>query len=318
MPTTMADLITRVRAEIGDPLQPFRTSALGDGRTLVYDLPKQQISSITSAMLVNGASLTSLVDASAATAWSGATAYTTGALVTYQSGFYQAAQSSTNQVPTNATYWTSITASAYTINDAQGQISLGAFLPSNATLIIAGQSWSLFNDAELTVYITESLSQHMFGAKVTERLRDFQGHIDYRQTHKGLSNIPVIEVPLVVMLSTINVLWTLANDAASDVNVSTAEGTTIDRSAQYQQIMSQIMAMTARYQDLCGQLNVGLYRAETLQLRRTSLTTGRLVPIFVSREYDDHHPPRRELPPIDSRNEDNSGIPNPIWNGMGY
>jgi hypothetical protein len=304
MPTTMTDLITRVRAEIGDPAQPFRTSALGDGRTQVYDLPKQQIGVITTGMIIDGASITNLVDTSAATMWSNAASYTTGNLVTYQTGTYQAAQSSTNQLPTNATYWTNITSTAYIINDALGQMTLGVPLPNN--------------DTELMVYITESLTQHMFGARIVERLRDFQGHIDYRETHKNISNLPAIEVPLVVMLSTINVLWTLANDAASDVNVSTAEGTTIDRSAQYQQIMSQIGALTGRYQDLCGQLNVGLYRMETLQLRRTSLTTGRLVPIFAPREYDDHHLPQRELPAIDKRNEDNSGIANPIWNGQGF
>jgi hypothetical protein len=120
------------------------------------------------------------------------------------------------------------------------------------------------------------------------------------------------------MLSTINTFWTLANDTATDFNISTAEGTNIDRTSQYGQIMGQIAALTERYQQLCGQLNVGIYRMETLQLRRTSYTTGRLVPGYASREYDDHRWPTRELPPIDKRYEDNSGIPDVIWNGQGY
>ena len=73
--------------------------------------------------------------------------------------------------------------------------------------------------------------------------------------------------------------------------------------------MNQISAMTDRYQEFCGQLNVGVFRMETLQLRRTSQTTGRLVPIFEPREYDDPRWPQRELPPIDKRNVDNSGNP---------
>lgn len=318
MPITMTDLIARVRAEIGDPAQPFRTTALGDGRTQLYDLPKQQVSAVTTAEIVSGASITNLTDASSATPWSGTTAYTTGQFVTYNNSFYQAVQASTGQIPTNATYWTNVTASVYTINDALGQMYLGAFLPNNATLIVAGNSWSLFSDTELTVYCTDALNQHCFGQRITERLRDFMGHIDYRETQKNLATLPAIEVPLVVMLATVNVFWTLANDVSSDVNVTTAEGTSIDRSAQYSQIMSQIGALTARYQDLCGQLNVGLYRAETLQLRRTSHTTGRLVPVFAPREYDDHKFPVRELPPVDRRYEDNSGIANPIWNGQGF
>src|SRR6185312_4399862 len=118
MPTTMTDLIARVRAEIGDPPQPFRTTALGDGRTQIYDLPKQQIMAISTAEIVSGASLTVLADASAALPWSSTTAYTTGAMVTYQDSFYQASQPSTNQLPTATAYWTDISASSYVIDDA--------------------------------------------------------------------------------------------------------------------------------------------------------------------------------------------------------
>ena len=117
------------------------------------------------------------------------------------------------------------------------------------------------------------------------------------------------------MLSTINVFWTLANDTATDFNISTAEGTHIDRTSQYNQLMSQIQAMTQRYQDHCGQLNVGVFRAETLQLRRTSYSTGRLVPLFQPQEIDDHQFPVRELPPVDGRYQDNSGISTPYWAG---
>lgn len=318
MPVTMTDLISRVRAEIGDLPQPFRTTALGDGRTQLFDLPKQQIQAITEAAIISGASFTSLTDCSAATAWSTATAYTTGALVTYQGGYYQAAQNSTGQAPSNATYWTNITTTAYVINDTLGQIQLGAFLPNNATLIIAGNSWSLFSDAELSTYLTDACNQHFFGRTIKERFRTVQGFIDYRENPVNISNVPAIEVPLLVILATINVFWTLANDTATDFNIQTAEGTSIDRTTQYNQIMSQIQGMTLRYQELCGQLNVGIYRAETLTLRRVSRTTGRLVPVFTSREYDDHHYPQRQIVPVDKRYEDNSGIIDPIWNGNGF
>jgi hypothetical protein len=224
-------------------------------------------------------------------------------------------QNNTNRTPTNATYWLNITAVAYTINDGMGQLQLGTFLPNNATLIMAGVSWSLFTDTELTAYIGDSVNQHCFGRTIKTRMLDFRGFTDYPEEPIGLDNLPPIEVPLVVMLCVINVFWTLANDVASDVNVHTSEGTTIDRSAQYGQIMSQIQAMTQRYQELCGQLNVGVYRAETMTLRRVSRTTGRLVPVFTEQEYDDHTFPTRQLPPIDKRYEDGSGIPNRFFAG---
>ena len=229
--------------------------------------------------------------------------------------FYQCAVANTGQPLTNTTYWTNITATAYVINDTLGQIQLGVPVANNATLVMAGNSWSMFSDTELTTYISDALNQHCFGREIQERFRDMMGFITYRDTPLTVSNLPAIEVPLVVMLATINTFWTLANDTASDFNISTAEGTNIDRTSQYRQIMSQIQSLTERYQELCGQLNVGVYRAETLQLRRSSYTTGRLVPVFKSREMDDHRWPTRQLPPIDHRYDDNSGDPTPVWGG---
>ena len=231
MPTRLTDLIARVRAEIGDPSQPFRTTALGDGRTQWYDLPKQEIQAITEAAIVNGASFTNLTDCSAALPWSGTTAYSPGTFVTYDGGFYQCATGNTGHTPGSDGDWTNITAVAYIINDQLGQIQLGQPVPNNATLIMAGTSWSLFSDAELTVYVTDALNQHCFNRTITERLRDARGFIDYRETPITVSNLPAIEVPLVVMLATINTFWTLANDTASDFNISTAEGTNIDRTS---------------------------------------------------------------------------------------
>jgi len=135
---------------------------------------------------------------------------------------------------------------------------------------------------------------------------------------KALGSLPAIEEPLVTMLAVINCLWALANDLATDTDIQTAEGTNINRTAVYRQVRQQIDALTDRYQTWCGQLNVGLFRIETLKLRRVSQRTGRLVPLFVPREYDDHRYPTRELPPIDTQYEDNSGIVSPLWQGQGW
>jgi hypothetical protein len=51
-------------------------------------------------------------------------------------------------------------------------------------------------------------------------------------------------------------------------------------------------------------LNVGLHRIEVSTLRRESRTTGRLVPLYVPREFDDYSWPERILPPIDSRHSE--------------
>lgn len=212
---------------------------------------------------------------------------------------------------------TLVSGTDYTINDTLGQLQLAAAPPNNSTLIIVGQCWAMFSDAELSTFIVDAVNEHCHGRSDTERFRSAQGWNSYRDNPLTLANLPAIEVPLIADLATVNTLWSLATDMASDANIQTAEGTTIDRATRYRQIMGQISALTARYQDYCAQLNVGMYRAETQQLRRTSTRTGRLVPVFKPREYDDHRLPQRELPPIDGSYGDNSGVPSPIWSGWG-
>lgn len=266
----MSELISRIRSEIGDPLQPFLTTTLGDGFTEVYDLPKMRVDSLT-VNVQNGAQLTTLNPAT-----------------------------------------------DYSLDTENGIITLTNAVPFGASLIMQGQAWGLFTDDELAIYLNDSINQHTFNRTIDERTRTRQGFITYRRIPMELSNLPMIEEPLLIMLCTINVMWVLANDAATDANVQTAEGTNIDRISRYQQLMGHIADLQERYEKYCGELNVGAFRMETLKLRRVSRTTGRLVPVYVDREYDEHVWPRREVPPIDGQWEDNSGVPSPLWNAQGF
>jgi hypothetical protein len=315
----MAELSTvlmRVRMEIGDPPQPFRSTGVGDGQTVLFDLPKQELcEGSLEVVYIQGATQTSLTDYTRAQPWNSALPYTTGTAVTFQTGFFVALQNSTGEQPVSGgnAFWQDVTALAYTVNANLGKIMMGAPIPLNALLIVAGKSWALFSDLELYHIILESVAQHTYAQVIEERYRDAHGFIDFRETPKMLQLLPGIEEPLVIMLSVINAFWALANDAATDSNINTAEGTNVDRTTRYQHLIQQISLMKDRYEEYCAQLNVGLYRWETLPLRRVSKTTGRLVPLFKPQEYDDHRWPKRLIPPVDSRNEDNSGVPSPLW-----
>jgi hypothetical protein len=218
---------------------------------------------------------------------------------------------------TVTTLQTAPNGSDYTADYENGQLLLTVAPANSSTLLVTGQCWSLFTDSDLTQLCMDSVYQHCYQQYITERFRDNFGFITYRETAKNLNNIPQVEQPLLIMLSVINALWVLATDTASDVDIQTAEGTTINRAQRYTQIMGHIAELTQRYQDFCGELNVGLFRSETLNLRRVSKWTGRLVPIFRDREYDDHRWPVRELPQIDKRDEDQSGLPSPLWQSQG-
>lgn len=208
----------------------------------------------------------------------------------------------------------------YVLSPAEGAILLinpdYSPLKHGQTLIVRGRSEGMFSDQELERYVGDAVNQHTYGRSVTRRYRDSHGHIRYELTPIGLENLPAVEEPLIAYLAAINVLWTLATDASTDIDVSTAEGTFVPRSQRYRQVMEHVGELQSRYNHLAQQLNVGLARIEMFQLRRVSRTTNRLVPLFQAREYDDTSKPQRLLPQIDGDTyDDESGIPSPLFPG---
>lgn len=207
----------------------------------------------------------------------------------------------------------------YAMNYQEGRIfltGLPAPLPQGDTLVVSGQASGMFSDEELAVFINDAVRQHVNGRRVETRFKDSNGFIKYVLVPMDLSNLPDIEGTLVAVRATVDALWALATDASTDIDISSADGTTVPRSQRYQQLREQIDGMTARYNQLCAMLNIGLNAIEMSKIRRVSRTTNRLVPIFEDREYDDYELPRRQLPPIDHREEDESNLSSPILGGM--
>lgn len=188
-------------------------------------------------------------------------------------------------------------------------------LATGDVLFIQGNSYSLFTDADLTTIISDAMALHTNGRTIQTRSRDANGFIVFSEIPVMLANLPDIEVQLVAILATIEAFWQLSSDAATDIDIQTSEGTFVPRTQRHIHILQQIDMLTERYEELCALLGIGLYRIEVSTLRRTSKTTNRLIPVYKPREYDDNNPPQRELPHIDSRDEDTSGIPSPATGG---
>jgi|SRR5690242_10292721 len=207
----------------------------------------------------------------------------------------------------------------YMLNTQEGRIFLiGAPspLPQGDNLIVSGQAGGMFSDQELEMFINDAVLQHTQGRFVKTRFKDSSGFVRYVNNPMDLSNLPAVEGTLVALRASVDALWALATDASTDIDISSADGTTVPRSQRYRQLRQQIDGMTERYNQLCAMLNVGLNRIEMSKIRRVSKTTGRLVPVFADREYDDYELPTRQLPPIDVRDADDSNIPSPIFGGM--
>ncbi len=207
----------------------------------------------------------------------------------------------------------------YTVATREGRIifrdGIGV-LPLGAVVIVEGTAGGMFDDEELSIHLHDAVLQHCSDRVITVRYRSKEGFYRYDDEPLGIANLPEVEELPLATLAAVNALWALVTDAASDVDINTAEGTHISRSQRYTQLLSQIENLETRYRELCQQLNVGLYRIEQSTLRRVSRYNNRLVPVFTSREYDDSAYPTRQLPPIDKRNEDPSGIPAPVISGL--
>lgn len=206
----------------------------------------------------------------------------------------------------------------YELQDTQGRIVLLGDLdplPAGVVLSVTGVGQGMFSYSELQRFGREAVVMHCSKRYTEARAMDAHGFVQYVETEASLANLPEIEELPVVLLGVVQALWALATDSATDVDIDTAEGTHIDRGQRFGQIMTMIDANSQRYQDICQQLNIGMWRIEMLDLRRVSRTTSRLVPIYREREYDDYGGAVRQLPPIDHPHDDTSNIPNPGFGG---
>ncbi|MEV6309982.1 hypothetical protein AB0M10_15455 [Streptomyces sp. NPDC051840] len=270
---TLAGIIDRVRAEIGDVGSPFVDTFLGGDELASYDLSETGVTEVAARVSVPPGTVDLVADVD------------------------------------------------YVLDPGQGRIVLVAPeyspLRHGQTLIVRGVAEGMFTDADLERYIGDAVEQHVYGRELTTRYRDARGFIRYERVPVSLENLPAVEEPLLAALASIGVMWTLATDASTDIDISTAEGTFVPRTQRYRQLIAHIGEVQQRYNTLAQQLNVGLGRIEMFTARRVSRTTNRLVPVFRGREYDDTSRPVRLLPPVDgSAYDDESGVPSPAYPGL--
>ena len=159
-----------------------------------------------------------------------------------------------------------------------------------------------------------------------QRFIDSNGFRQYLYSDATVDTIAPVEHHLVALLAAVEALEVISSDIAYDIDVSTAEGTSLPRSQRFRNIGQLIATKQMRYDDLCNKLGVGLNRIEVFTVRRVSRSNGRLVPVFVNKEYDERglgaNTPLRVLTP---RNKGITGEgfdqPDPrayYSNGSGY
>lgn len=271
---TEAQIIERVRLELGDLTEPFRVSIRGTGGQDDFDIPARNILPQTLKVF---------------------------------------------QIHGDDSITDYVLDVDYTVDSKNGIITFTEAPYEDARILIEGNSFGIFSDAELSHFVHDAIAQHLKDRNVEKRYRDGRGFIKYDRMPMELEDLPPEENILVSLLATVEALWALATDASLDIDVQTAEGTSLPRGQRWRQLTAQIDLLTEKYKDLSLMMGVGLFAPEVLTMRRVSRTTGRLVPIFQAKEYDETGPPIRKTPPAHTRDSDPDGPHSPWFSGgWGY
>lgn len=176
-----------------------------------------------------------------------------------------------------------------TIEEGVGVLTFATgYIPANNAVVkIYGQAYRYFTDSEISYYINTAFFQHAGHTTDTNGARISQ-----------VSLLPPLdEYPLVLLASTM-ALYTLATDAAFDIDIISPDGVSIPRSERFRQLNEMVEIRKAQYKELCAMLGVGLYRIEVASLRRISRLTNKYVPIYRPQEIDDWSIPQRVSLPM--------------------
>ena len=167
------------------------------------------------------------------------------------------------------------------VEEQSGMVVLAVAPIPGYNVVISGTAFKYFTTSEISQYINTAFIQHAGSTT------DSNGS---RATLLSLAGIE--EYPLILLASTM-ALYTLATDAAFDIDIISPDGVSIPRSERFRQLSEMITARKEQYRELCNLLNIGLHRIEVFNLRRISRLTNKLVPIYRPQEIDDASLPQR-------------------------
>ena len=167
------------------------------------------------------------------------------------------------------------------VEEQSGMVVLAVAPIPGYNVVISGTAFKYFTTSEISQYINTAFIQHAGSTT------DSNGS---RATLLSLAGIE--EYPLILLASTM-ALYTLATDAAFDIDIISPDGVSIPRSERFRQLSEMINSRKEQYRELCNLLNIGLHRIEVFNLRRISRLTNKLVPIYRPQEIDDASLPQR-------------------------
>ena len=167
------------------------------------------------------------------------------------------------------------------LDSRHGVVMFRELHPAGTVINLAGITFRYFNDNDIDVFCKEAIAEHSSGS------------LDLYGVQMTLDRMPTVQHHVVALRATVLALWALVSDAAFDIDIYAPDGVNIPRSERFRQLMELIGAKQGEYDSLSKALNIGLFRIEVFTFRRVAKLTNRLVPLYMTQEYDDPRPPTR-------------------------
>lgn len=174
--------------------------------------------------------------------------------------------------------------SGFVLDSRNGVLKLEDPMAYASGLLVHGYHVDWFLDTDLEFYAQFTLTEHLAvrpGAVV--------------------GDLSTAEIDTIAMGTVVYSLWSLMTELGLEIDTSSPEGMMIPAHQRFQQVYQMWQVWKQRYDNNCAMLNIGLNRISVTELRRVARLTGRLVPVFETREIDDPTPPLRSFPPIEPK-----------------
>lgn len=168
--------------------------------------------------------------------------------------------------------------SAWELDERAGLLKLTDAADLNKQLVVAGYHYTWFSDADLAFHVGKSVHEVAYGS--------------------DLDGFQPVHYDVLMLGGVVSALWSLAMELSLDIDVSTPEGMFIPARQRFTQVIQMLQNYETEYNNKAAMLNMGLNSLDQSRLRRVAKMTGRFVPVYIDREFDDPRPPERLYPAI--------------------
>lgn len=170
---------------------------------------------------------------------------------------------------------TELTSNQYSLDVRNGVLRMASTPTSGSKIMVEGYYYEWLLPADLEYYVKRSIYYH-----------EQTIHIPIENANKAVKDT-------IGMAGMIEALWALMTEYARDIDVMTSEAVHIPGSQRFRMLQGLIQQWEEEYRKHANNLNIGPERIEIMNLRRTSRTTNRLVPLYQSKELGDYGPMER-------------------------